>query len=55
MHTELVHVVCLLGILVDVRVTKHLRYDDHNPNNQGHRMILKIPDSYEDDQWSWGR
>ena len=52
-HTELVHVVCLLGILVDVRVTKHLRYDDHNQNNQGHRMILKIPDSYEDDQWSW--
>ena len=40
-HTELVHVVCLLGVLVDVRVTKHLRYDDYD-DHQGHMEIMMV-------------
>ena len=34
---EQVHVVFQLADLVEVHVTKHLRYDDYDQHHQGHR------------------
>ena len=39
---EQVHVVFQLAVLVEVHVTKHLRYDDYDQRHQYHRVIMIV-------------